>query len=211
MTSPFEFDPNAMKRTVPQQPRQQSLDQSTLDQSGLISNVIPLRPPAPDFWARTQEEEELDELDDRFELLSAYIDGEATPAERQQVETWLATDREFKQVYEQLSAMQQGFHALPVPTAQPARSIEQMVDRIVETAESKQQRKWKWHGGAIAALFLAAASGLTLATRTYSPQMANTPSTPHESVAMERSVVVESPKPVTNRGRAIVSRALFVE
>lgn len=199
-----------MKRTVPQQPRQQPNRPQPVEKSGRDHHVIPFRPPAPDFSDRA-EEKDLEELDDRFELLSAYIDGEVTPAERQQVEAWLATDREFKQVYEQLSAMQQGFHTLPVPVAQSARSVEQMVDRIIETAESKQQRKWKWQGGAIAALFLAAASGLTLATRTYSPQMANTPSTPHESVAMERSVVVESPKPVTNRGRAIVSRALFVE
>ncbi len=206
MTSPFEFDPNAMKRTVPQQPSQKSAEKSSR-----IGNVIPFRPPEPDFSSWADGEEEFDELDDRFELLSAYIDGETTPAERQQVEAWLAADREFQQVYEQLSAMQQGFHALPVPASQPTRSIEQMMDRIIETAESKQRRKWTWRGGAIAALFLAAASGLTLATRTYSPQMATQPATPHveQSVAMERSV--ESPKPTTSRGRAIVSRALFVE
>jgi anti-sigma factor RsiW len=36
-------------------------------------------------------------LDERFELLSAYLDGEVTASERKQVEAWLATDRAFQQ------------------------------------------------------------------------------------------------------------------
>jgi hypothetical protein len=36
---------------------------------------------------------------DRFELLSAYIDGEVTAAERKQVEEWLATDPTVQQLH----------------------------------------------------------------------------------------------------------------
>ena len=36
---------------------------------------------------------------DRFELLSAYIDGEVTAAERGQIEQWLTTDPEVQCLY----------------------------------------------------------------------------------------------------------------
>ncbi len=51
---------------------------------------------------------------ERFELLSAYLDNQVTPAERQQVQNWLDTDREFKKLYLQMLQVEQGFKTLPV-------------------------------------------------------------------------------------------------
>ncbi|MFS8118200.1 MAG: anti-sigma factor family protein, partial [Microcoleus sp.] len=55
---------------------------------------------------------------DRFELLSAYIDGEVTAAERRQVEEWLTNDLTTKRLYSRLMMMQQGFQSMPVPAAE---------------------------------------------------------------------------------------------
>lgn len=50
---------------------------------------------------------------DRFLLLSAYLDGEVTPSERQQVQHWLDTDPDFQQQYCSLLRLQQEIHQLP--------------------------------------------------------------------------------------------------
>jgi len=45
---------------------------------------------------------------DRFELLSAYLDGEVTPEERSLVQTWLNSDPTTKCLYSRLLALRQG-------------------------------------------------------------------------------------------------------
>ena len=50
---------------------------------------------------------------DRFELLSAYLDGEVTPEERHLVQNWLATDASAKCLYQRLLQLRQGFQNLP--------------------------------------------------------------------------------------------------
>jgi anti-sigma factor RsiW len=65
--------------------------------------------------------------DDRYEWLSAYLDNELAPAERQVVEQWLATDPQCQADYRRLLQMQQGFEflrsqALP-PVAQSPQSV----------------------------------------------------------------------------------------
>lgn len=52
----------------------------------------------------------------RFDLLSAYLDGEVTASERQQVQHWLDTDEQFRQLYHQLLRLQQGVSHLPDPS-----------------------------------------------------------------------------------------------
>lgn len=63
---------------------------------------------------------ELTDLDglkrDRFELLSAYLDHEATAAERRQVEEWLATDPVVQRLYIRLLKLRQTLQSAPVPT-----------------------------------------------------------------------------------------------
>jgi anti-sigma factor RsiW len=49
---------------------------------------------------------------DRFELLSAYLDGEVSPEERRLVMTWLAEDPETQCLYQRLLQLRQGFQSL---------------------------------------------------------------------------------------------------
>lgn len=46
---------------------------------------------------------------DRFELLSAYLDGEVTPEERQMVLDWMKSDPKAKGLYNRLIRLRQGF------------------------------------------------------------------------------------------------------
>lgn len=51
---------------------------------------------------------------DRFELLSAYLDGEVNPEERQLVNRWLSDDHNAKCLYERLLRLRTGIQSLPV-------------------------------------------------------------------------------------------------
>ncbi|WP_156119925.1 anti-sigma factor family protein [Leptolyngbya sp. KIOST-1] len=48
---------------------------------------------------------------DRFELLSAYLDGEVTPEERQQVLCWIQNDDGVRSLYNRLLALRQGMRS----------------------------------------------------------------------------------------------------
>ena len=95
---------------------------------------------------------------DRFELLSAYLDGEVTAAERREVETWLEHDPETQRLYERLLNLRQGIGTLPVPTQEPVeQTIQQVYQRIHRRA---QRRALVWGGSAIAAVFVGAIATL---------------------------------------------------
>ena len=49
---------------------------------------------------------------DRFELLSAYLDGEASPEERRLVLTWLADDPNAQCLYRRLLHLRRGFQGI---------------------------------------------------------------------------------------------------
>ncbi|PSN16264.1 transcriptional regulator [filamentous cyanobacterium CCT1] len=53
---------------------------------------------------------------DRFELLSAYLDGEVTPEERQQVLSWIQHDDGTRRLYNRLLALRQGIRSQSAPT-----------------------------------------------------------------------------------------------
>jgi anti-sigma factor RsiW len=52
---------------------------------------------------------------DRFELLSAYLDGEVTPEERRLVQTWLSNDPNAKCLYNRLMALRYGLREEACP------------------------------------------------------------------------------------------------
>jgi anti-sigma factor RsiW len=118
-------------------------------------------------------------LDERFELLSAYLDGEVTASERQQVEGWLANDAAFQHQYRQLNQMHQAFPQMPVPSIQ---SAETLAAGVFGKIDRRRHRKLTWlGGGAIAASILAALTGLGGLFGNNNPQLqfalnkANTP------------------------------------
>jgi hypothetical protein len=90
---------------------------------------------------------------DRFELLSAYLDGEVTAEERRQVQHWLDTDPQAQRLHERLIKLRQGMRALSVPV--PERSSEETVEQVFRKLDHSRRRKaLVWGGGAIAAAFV---------------------------------------------------------
>ena len=97
-------------------------------------------------------------LDERFELLSAYLDGEVTPTERKQVEALLANDPAFQNKYRQLQKMQHAFPRMAVPSIQSAEALSA---GVFGKLDRQRNRKLSWiGGGAIAATLVAAVTGL---------------------------------------------------
>lgn len=95
---------------------------------------------------------------DRFELLSAYLDGEVTAAERREVETWLEHDPETQRLYQRLLNLRQGIGTLPVPTQEP---VEQTIQQVYQRIHRRSQRRTlAWGGSAIAAVFVGAIATL---------------------------------------------------
>jgi len=88
--------------------------------------------------------------DERFQLLSAYIDGEVSEAEEQLVETWLSDDPNFRLIYQQQLKLRQLLIDLPapIPVNSSARvETDRMVNRVMAEIERRsQRRKWKLAG-----------------------------------------------------------------
>ena len=94
--------------------------------------------------------------EERFELLSAYIDCEVTEAEEQLVEQWLSDDVEFRRLYQQQLKLRQLLIDLPVPIAAHSSvkaETDMMISRVMaEIDRRSQRRKWKLAGIGVAAV-----------------------------------------------------------
>lgn len=98
-------------------------------------------------------------ISERFELLSAYLDGEVSAAERQQVEAWLASDAELRQMHQDLLTLQHGLKAMPVVAPISAETVLSAVLNRVD--RQPQSRLWVWGGfGAAAAMVVSLFSGV---------------------------------------------------
>lgn len=110
---------------------------------------------------------------DRFELLSAYLDGEVTAAERRQVEEWLANDPTVQRLHARLLKLRQGFQTMPLPA--PAQSVEETVNQVFARVDRRPKLSLVWGGAAIAALFVGALVSMLPGGRGLMPQMAQSP------------------------------------
>ncbi|AVH72170.1 anti-sigma factor family protein [Nostoc sp. 'Lobaria pulmonaria (5183) cyanobiont'] len=109
---------------------------------------------------------------DRFELLSAYLDGEVTATERKQVEEWLANDASVQCLYARLLKLRQGLRTLPVPAAQ--QSPEETVQQVLTRLRRRSRLNWMVGGAAVAACVIGAVSGL-VGSGSMVPQLAQRP------------------------------------
>ncbi|MGF1478064.1 MAG: anti-sigma factor family protein [Cyanophyceae cyanobacterium] len=117
---------------------------------------------------------------DRFELLSAYLDGEVTPAERRQVQQWLDNDPSMQQLYARLLRLRQGIQHLPCPDVQqPSKQLTEAVFQQIDRQRNRRRALW---GGGIAALVIGALSGL-LAERPL-PRFAQAPESSSEQLVI---------------------------
>lgn len=111
---------------------------------------------------------------DRFELLSAYLDGEVIAPERRQVEEWLANDASVQCLYARLLKLRQGLRTLPVPAAQ--QSPEATVQQVLTRLRRRSRLNWMAGSAAVAACVIGAVSGLVpIGSR--APQLAQRPQT----------------------------------
>jgi hypothetical protein len=123
---------------------------------------------------------------DRFELLSAYLDGEVTALERKQVEEWLANDPTVQRLHSRLLKLRHGLQTMPVPTA--SQPTEQLVSQVL-TRLDRKPKSLVWGGAAIAALVVGAVvSSLFSESQTPMPQLAKGSQQP----------AIESPQAISN-------------
>ncbi|MGK7898238.1 MAG: anti-sigma factor [Xenococcus sp. (in: cyanobacteria)] len=102
-----------------------------------------------------------DTEDDCFELLSAYIDGEASSVECQQVQQLLDSDPEIKKLYLQLLQLQGSMQNLAAPTTQdisPDLLSQQVFDKVERV--NRQRKLLLWGSSIVFSAIVAAISGL---------------------------------------------------
>ncbi len=87
----------------------------------------------------TTDSSDMDNQFERFELLSAYIDGELTAEERKQVQQWLDSDPEFHQLYKQLLRVQREAPTLRVP--ETSVSVDDLSQGVFDTIDRQDGRK----------------------------------------------------------------------
>ena len=116
---------------------------------------------------------------DRFELLSAYLDGEVSAQERRQVESWLSTDPQIQSLYKRLLKLRQNIQTLPVPASE--QGVEKTVAGVFSRLNRRRHQMLMWGGTAIAAVFIGAISGGIGGNDSWIPQIAQSP-LPSESV-----------------------------
>lgn len=129
--------------------------------------------------------------DYHYELLSSYIDGEANPKERRQVEQWLATDPQVKSCYQQLLQLSSQWQSLPVPTAQQTAPAD-LAEAVFEKVDRRTtHRRVAWGGTAIAALFVATISSVTFGNFSRIPQFASRPNNDPEplKIALNEPII----------------------
>lgn len=150
---------------------------------------------------------------EQFELLSAYLDDEVSPDERQQVETWLATDAKVQAVFQNLGGLSRSIAQVPVP---PSASVEQTVQAVMAKIDRRRHR-FQWiSGSAIAAVVTAVLASVSTGWQEPGWQLASNRSTPEQSVALSSQsptaatpgkAVIAEKAPV----QSVVERALIIE
>lgn len=110
---------------------------------------------------------------DRFELLSAYLDGEVSADERRQVEHWLAHDPTVQQLHARLLKLRTSFQSMPVPVSDE-RAVQQTVDAVLSRVDRRPRLSLIWGGIAIAAVAVGAITSALLGENSPLPQLAQT-------------------------------------
>lgn len=143
---------------------------------------------------------------EKFELLSAYLDGEVTPDERKQVEAWLASDPEFQQTYQQMLMLQGGLQSMPVAT--PSMPTEELVSQVMGRLDRKP-KLWVWGGigAAAAAILIGAVSGLFTGNQPGTLQIAQQPKPQPALTEIPQSVV---PTISMGTGESVNPKALMI-
>ncbi|RMF22699.1 MAG: anti-sigma factor [Cyanobacteria bacterium J083] len=123
----------------------------------------------------------------RFELLSAYLDGEVTAKERQQVQKWLDEEEKTKQVYNSMRTISDRIKTSPLPPTIPTISSQELSQQVFGRIEKRQRHRkiWLWASGAIATVILGGISTLVPGENVLAPKFAtNSLKSPNEGIAV---------------------------
>jgi anti-sigma factor RsiW len=133
------------------------------------------------------------ELRSRFELLSAYLDGEVTAAERRQVQQWLESDPSIQKLHHRLVKLRRTIRSLPVPAA--LVPVEETIAQVFIKLNRTRWRRLTLAGGtAIAAMTLAGLSSIFSQNQSPAPQLVQS-SPPEALMVALNKPPIEIPKP----------------
>ena len=124
------------------------------------------------------------ESPDRFELLSAYLDGEASPEEQALVEHWLATEPETQRIYRQLLNIHELCRDLPIPPS--GISADQVVTGVITKITHRARKRLVWSGLLVAASALVGGVVSGLVWRAPTPEFARQSPAPTATTATLR-------------------------
>ena len=148
--------------------------------------------------------------EERFELLSAYIDGEVTETDEQLVEQWLSDDVDFRRLYQQQLKLRQSLIDLPVPVSAHSSvkgETDVMINRVfAEIDKRSQRRKWKLAGIGIsvAAVFGVLGSMFTFNPSTQFSPVANSIKTPVQ--VKEEPIIIAMEEPLVPFPKSMSSK-----
>jgi predicted anti-sigma-YlaC factor YlaD len=142
---------------------------------------------------------------EKFELLSAYLDGEVSLDERKQVEAWLASDAQFQQTYQQMLSLQGSLRSMPAVA--PSMPTEELIGQVMQRLDRKP-KLWAWGGlgAAVATLFIGAMSGLLTGNQSGNLQMAQQPKPQPQLTIPQPSI----PPVAMQTGESINPKALMI-
>lgn len=130
-----------------------------------------------------------------FELLSAYVDGEVTGKQRQEVQTLLQNDPHAQKLYRRLLILRQQIQNLPIPEPEySASELSEAVFAKVDKEDKNKRKRWVWGGGAIAALVVATVSGIFSESRTPMWQMAQQDDTEEHLIITLNESLIQLPE-----------------
>ncbi|NEQ74114.1 MAG: transcriptional regulator [Okeania sp. SIO2C9] len=124
---------------------------------------------------------------ERFELVSAYLDGEVTPSQRREVELLLARDPVAKHLYQRLLQLHSEFQRMPIDIK--VQPVDITVDQVFDKIDRRSKRKFVLGGTAIAALCIAFISGIISNSRTNILQLAEHSNSETVQIALNEPVI----------------------
>ncbi|MDJ0693511.1 transcriptional regulator [Mastigocoleus sp. MO_188.B34] len=139
---------------------------------------------------------------DRFELLSAYLDGEVTAAERRLIEQWLDNEPEVQRLYVRLLKLRQGLRRLPVPEQQP---VEETIKQVTKRISRGYRQAIIYGSAAVAACVIGAVGNLLSGGDGAIVQMAIREPQQQSSTSSDSSLMVAINSPVFPIPKAEIS------
>ncbi|MEL6928980.1 MAG: zf-HC2 domain-containing protein [Cyanobacteria bacterium J06600_6] len=140
---------------------------------------------------------------DDFELISAYLDDELSPAEKAQVQSWIDLDPDLKAVYTRMLSLQGQMQNIDIPECD--RSVAEITSNVFQSLDRRRRQRRVLIGiGAIAASALAGIIGSLSGTSSGSFRFAQSP-TPEISQPETVMLAVALNKPAINIPKAINS------